>query len=75
MTTVRDLDDPKYTLIQTDFDVKDTLESIGLKKQKWTYLFIELDKSGADYARVYGSDSCYLDAPAYLIYTNRFNQQ
>jgi uncharacterized protein DUF6839 len=74
MTTVRDLDNDKYNLVQTDYDVKDTLESIGLEKQDWQYLIVELESNQAEYKRVWGLDSCNLDSTAYLIYTTQFNK-
>ena len=74
MTLVKDLDSPKYILETVDLDIKATLEYCGLSDQNWSYLFVELDKSGADITRVYGSDSCNLYSTAYLIYTNRFNK-
>lgn len=75
MTTIRDLDNDRIQLLQIDTDIRDTLESIGLSKQSWTYLYVELESNQAEYKRVWGSDSVNLDDSAYLIYTTQFNEE
>jgi hypothetical protein len=75
LTTIRDLEDSRIRLIQTDTEVISILESIGLEKQDWRYIFIELESNQAEYKRVWGSDSVNLDDSAYLIYTTQFNEE
>jgi hypothetical protein len=72
--TVRQLDTAEYILIQQDTEVEEIQKDIGIRYYYFPYLFVKLDKSGADYEQVYGADYPYLDADAYLLYTKNFNK-
>lgn len=74
MKQVKDMDNNQYTLIQQDTERKEILQYVGVKAD-FSYLFVKLDSSGADYQEIYGSDSPNLDAYVFKIYTNKFNQK
>lgn len=70
---IKDLE--KYILVQVDRDVIDSFEYMGIKPDNegsypYSYLFIKLDKSGADYLEVYGSNNCNLETHAELLWRN-----
>ena len=66
--TVKDLEN--YQLVQTDIESKEIQRDYCnlVEDDYFPYLFVKLDKSGADYKEIYGSDSADLDAYAILIY-------
>jgi hypothetical protein len=64
-----------YTLVQQDTEVQEIQQDIGIKDNFFTYLFVKLDKSKADYQEIYGTDSCDLDSTVFRIFTNKFNRR
>lgn len=63
---VRELEDPKYILVQTDYEVWSILESIGMPERYCQYLLVVV--GDAEYDEVWALDSVYLDSQAELIF-------
>ena len=63
---VKDLDQ-SFQLVQTDFEISSILEDLGIS-ESYSYLFVKLDNSQADYSLIYGSNNANLDTYVSLLY-------
>ena len=55
---VKDFDENEYILVQQDIESQEIQkEYCRMKNDFFTYLFVKLDESGADYNEIYGTDS------------------
>lgn len=69
---VKDLS-PDYILIDRDIDKNSICEYLDIINE-YSYLFVKLDKSQADYSIIYGSNSAYLQDSVVLLWKDGTRQ-